>query len=173
MCWKFGLQAVIMVRFQHCFPLAQVEIVGLDVGGGAVPNDTPYKLSGVSFRWMIAEIILADVGIIFRPDELTKFGISISSFVVFPTPNLTSPNPSGGINDRDVLDALAPFKDSLADPQWWLLEFIPVIEKYQDKDGKWKNRIRYAFFYFVHKTQRLTEYWCFGRKRKPVQTASS
>lgn len=128
------------------FYIAQPELKrytldSVDVGGGAVRDTTPNRLSSISFRWMVAEIVQARCGILFDPDALQRANLDISlGNPHFPvdthahaTDRRSSPNP-------DDLDALAPIHNFLLIPVWWPLEFIPIINSYQGGDGKWHFR---------------------------------
>src|SRR4051812_5338788 len=45
-----------------------------DVGGGDVSDDTPHSVSFVSLRWMIAQTIKCQTGIIYKPGALQSLG---------------------------------------------------------------------------------------------------
>ncbi|KAL0567603.1 hypothetical protein V5O48_014390 [Marasmius crinis-equi] len=110
-----------------------------DVGGGAVPNDTPQSLSDITLRWMVRQVIESQCGILFKDDSLAKLSIP---FVEVPT------NKGGGVvldNDdqsqEDKLDATMPLHDQLklkgGNVLWWILEVIPFHYSWQDAKGVW------------------------------------
>jgi hypothetical protein len=122
---------------------------------------------------MVSEIILADVGILFRPEELQKVFYplvvagSVSNPFTSPSDPLDSeakveeyhrvpddeltqlmsshapPSLPTDMKERDALDVLAPMHDNFTTHLGSrMLEFVPVFEKYQDLEGRWRRRIR-------------------------------
>ncbi|PSR75657.1 hypothetical protein PHLCEN_2v8948 [Hermanssonia centrifuga] len=60
--------------------------VHCDVGGGAVANYTPYKLSRIPLRWMIRECFECNTGIVFDARMLQKAGLPVyRGFAGMPT----------------------------------------------------------------------------------------
>lgn len=51
-----------------------------DVGGGSVADDTLHSLSNISLRWMVRQVVLSQVGIMFDADALTRANIPSSVF---------------------------------------------------------------------------------------------
>jgi hypothetical protein len=128
-------------------------IISTDLGGGHTLNSARNKLSNLPFRWMISEILLADIGIIFIPRGLKDEGIFPSTSFAQPTNEDGNPfdspldPPSLPSRERDRLDAISPMDDELKSHlKWWLLEFAPVITQYQDANGKWRKTWRFVLF---------------------------
>ncbi|KAJ7615876.1 hypothetical protein FB45DRAFT_757594 [Roridomyces roridus] len=46
-----------------------------DVGGGAVPNETPHSLARIPLRWMIRETFKAGTGMLYDPTRLRELGL--------------------------------------------------------------------------------------------------
>lgn len=47
--------------------------------------------------------------------------------------------------EEDLADILSPINDQLAlAKSWWLLEILPLKQRYQKKDGTWDWRTRYV-----------------------------
>ncbi|KAF8594073.1 hypothetical protein BDV93DRAFT_535126 [Ceratobasidium sp. AG-I] len=132
-----------------------------DVGGGSVPNETPNNLARIPLRWMIRECFLNNTGILFHSSELDEIGISPASLwpvVKIPTPPVASDatavegNPPKTTSKLvpatpvrlgsvvDELDALCPIYDQLSIAKWWwILELLPMKQKYQRHDKSWQT----------------------------------
>lgn len=52
--------------------------------------------------------------------------------------------------EEDLADILSPINDELArSKSWWLLEIIPLKQRYQEKDGTWGWKTRCACLHCV------------------------
>ena len=121
---------------------------------------------------MIKEILEAHTGIIFREDpRLTDLGIVLHPPSLNSKPaggainkngtedsHITTPSLPTSIDERLELDDLPspylpqdvnhedivqPIQDALqSDPLWWILEFLPFVESFQDEHSKWHSYIR-------------------------------
>ncbi|KAF8879289.1 hypothetical protein BD779DRAFT_1447039 [Infundibulicybe gibba] len=148
-----------------------------DVGGGSVPNETKTNLARIPLRWMIRECFKTNSGIIFDTEGLRHIGLNPEALfpVVLPRPpalpvgsaliasippatkknkNDTSATNSSesqvfmSEEELDHADALSPIYDQLSLAWfWWLLEFLPIKERYQklEKDGKYEWITAYTF----------------------------
>jgi len=64
----------------------------------------------------------------------------VGELTLSPTRDHASPVES--LEERERKDALAPIHDSLKErPVWWILELIPLMRTWQDKDGTWLNAL--------------------------------
>ncbi|KAF8955953.1 hypothetical protein BDZ97DRAFT_1764234 [Flammula alnicola] len=101
----------------------------LDVGGGAVSNDTVNSLSNISLRWMIREVVASGCGIKFDPIALERANISLGA------------EPTTDQLDLDMTDALEPLHDELKlNRLWWILEVLPMQFSWQDAKGVWRRK---------------------------------
>ena len=111
----------------------------LDVGGCAVPTNTPHTLGRISLRWMVRECFKANTGIRFQAEKLRNIGLdptSLCPIVKEQLPPLqprfsylttiAPPVPIVSEEEHDVRDALSPMHGQLAvdSPLWWAMEFI-------------------------------------------------
>ncbi|KAG5648766.1 hypothetical protein DXG03_000114 [Asterophora parasitica] len=139
-----------------------------DVGGGSVDNDTPHSLARIALRWMIRECFKADSGITFISDDLRRLGLDPANLYpyVLPRPpalpvagaqiqHIPSPETQKLQNfanvdnlvqvdkseeEHEILDALSPIYDQLSLKWgWWVLELIPVKQRYQKSDNTWES----------------------------------
>lgn len=63
-----------------------------DIGGGAVPNETPNDLARIPLRWMVRECFLNKTDILFHSSELNKIGLSPDTlWPVAKVPTLSEP----------------------------------------------------------------------------------
>jgi hypothetical protein len=83
-----------------------------DVGGGNVPNETHLSLAQVTLRWMVREASSAQCGIAFDARALRRLAV------------------------QPMVDRLN-LKDGLP---WYVLEWIPTVERWQDREGRWKRK---------------------------------
>jgi len=138
-----------------------------DVGGGAVKNETRNALARISLRWMVRECFLADTGIMFNGRLLAQIGLDPGALYprVLRRPDpvtfervdhsrITSDHSSRLMTivdkkvilteeEEDLADVLSPINDELArSKSWWLLEILPLTQRYQKKDGTWGSRTR-------------------------------
>ncbi|KAI1790928.1 hypothetical protein LXA43DRAFT_1182107 [Ganoderma leucocontextum] len=111
-----------------------------DIGGCAVPYDTPHSLGRISLRWMVRECFRANTGIQFDAEALRAIGLDPGTLypIVMERPNALQPHadhfktvapplPEGSEEEYDVRDALSPIHDRLASvTSSWLWEFIPM-----------------------------------------------
>ncbi|CAE6482239.1 unnamed protein product [Rhizoctonia solani] len=118
-----------------------------DVGGGAMKDTEEYQLSNISLRWMIRQIISSRCGIEFDTKALKAMHISPAT-VGLTVENYTSSysSPVNRAKHREEQDALAKLNDSLRNPGWWPLEFIPLLRVSKDKDGGRHPKIRFNLF---------------------------
>ena len=50
--------------------------------------------------------------------------------------------------EEDLADILSPINDELSlSKSWWVLELLPLKQRYQKKDGTWSWRTRYVCLY--------------------------
>jgi len=148
----------------------------VDVGGGAVKNETRNAIARIPLRWMVRQCFLADTGIMFNSKLLAKFGIDSSTLYpdTIPRPDpitferadrsrITSDDSSrpgkarvrvvneGLIlteEEEDLADILSPINDELSrSKSWWFLEIMPLKHRHQKEDGKWVWRTRYFRLY--------------------------
>lgn len=106
----------------------------VDVGGGAVTNDTVDSLANISLRWMVREAMAASCDIKFDAGALKRANIDLQL------------EPGAPELEMDAIDALEPIHDELkANPLWWLLEIIPLQYSWQDAKGVWHRKWRYVF----------------------------
>jgi len=133
-----------------------------DVGGGAVDNSVVLSLSDIPLRWMIRQVVLSQVGILFDPEALVRADIDIAAISQFiEAAPVASPSSSGehvqtkidaftvtknvrdsvesSITDRGQ-DSLQPIHDALKNPLWWILEVVPMRYSWQDADGTWHRK---------------------------------
>jgi hypothetical protein len=113
---------------------------------------------------MIRECFKAQTGIIFDADKLRGIGLDPSSL----TPNVKPRPPPLPVNGRKILtikeaesvqsskdvgmeeheelrDALSPAYDQLSlNRGWWLLEYLPVRERYERPNGTWAHHYRFV-----------------------------
>lgn len=131
-----------------------------DVGGGAVIDSVKECLGDISLRWMIREVVLSQVGVLFDPEALLRANLDISTIsrvVVDPTsgipsttlgqkrmedfitsvPSKSQPPADSGIDE----DYKQPIHDSLKQtPLWWILEVLPMRYAWQDSDCQWHRK---------------------------------
>lgn len=65
--------------------------------------------------------------------------------VYFSSPN-TDATVVQQAQEREQQDALAGLHDALRNPLWWPLEFFPLMQTYQDEEGKWHRSFRSVTF---------------------------
>ena len=89
------------------------------------------KLSDISLRWMVKEIIKSGCGIQFDREELETLRINAS---------ISTSEETGGSTHSDVnqREALEPMDDRLSKQRlWWLLEIIPFLSPRQKVGKAW------------------------------------
>ncbi|KAG7088031.1 hypothetical protein E1B28_012067 [Marasmius oreades] len=113
-----------------------------DVGGGAVSNSEPHSLGDISLRWMVRQVMLAQCGILFRDEALTRLWD-------IPTASLPVPTKANESSlERDRQDAVMPLHDELkfelkaSHILWWILEVIPMHYSWQDARDVWHTTFR-------------------------------
>ncbi|KAF9076899.1 hypothetical protein BDP27DRAFT_1312788 [Rhodocollybia butyracea] len=137
-----------------------------DVGGGSVSNEETTNLARIPLRWMIRECFKTNTGILFHADCLSSLGLnpdalwpevhprppplSVSGVHIKPIPRSSAPT-SGTATQSSVFkteeeleleDAMSPIYDQLKLVlPWWILEFIPVKNKYHNGKGSHKTEI--------------------------------
>ena len=137
-----------------------------DVGGCAVPEDTPHSLGRIPLRWMVRECFRTNTGIQFCGERLRDIGLDPASLhpVVedrprpLPKPrcyhlNTIAPRvPLASEEEHDVRDALSPMHDQFAPftPLWWVLELLPFWQRIPlGPPAEWRGR-RQAARYVLH-----------------------
>lgn len=143
-------------------------LLRLDVGGGAVENDTRNALARIPLRWMVRQCFLADTGIMFNSQLLAQIGLDPGTLyphvLTRPDPvtfertdrsRIASDHSSGMVTvvnremilteeEEDLADILSPINDQLVlAKSWWLLEILPMKQRHQKPDGSWGWRTRY------------------------------
>jgi len=137
-----------------------------DVGGGAVDNNVALSLSDIPLRWMIRQVVLSQVGIMFDPEALVRADIDVAAISQFiKAAPVESPSSLGG-KTQTKLDAftaaghkhaledpvqssatergqgsLQPTHDLLKNPMWWILEMFPMQYSWQGPDGAWHRKL--------------------------------
>jgi len=144
----------------------------VDVGGGAVKNDTRNALARIPLRWMVRQCFLAGTGIMFNGQLLAEIGLDPGTLhpdvLRRPDPitfervdrsRIASDHSSGMVTivnknmilteeEEDLADILSPINDELAlSKSWWFLELLPLKHRHQSKDGRWGWRTRYSRLY--------------------------
>ncbi|EIM20752.1 hypothetical protein WALSEDRAFT_60830 [Wallemia mellicola CBS 633.66] len=152
-------------EIKHKTKVKEVYFIGAhaDVGGGSVPNNTRNSLARISLRWMFRQAFKAETGIIFQTHLLDYHGLDIGTLypIVKPRPEAHYKVPDEfpqmpnlkdvpierydrsklSEEDEDVLDSLSCINDQLELSKiWWLLEYYPQMEVYQDGTGKFRKR---------------------------------
>ena len=117
-----------------------------DVGGGADEDVTPYSLQEISLRWMVKQVILSGCGIRFDAAALEEAHIDVPTVVhddpAQQTVERQDVESQTSLREQDIL---APIHDQLnAKPLWWILELLPMKFEWQEADGSWKSKWRYA-----------------------------
>ena len=78
-----------------------------------------------------------------RADRSRIASVGSSGKVIAVDKNLTLTE-----EEEDLVDILSPINDELSNSKsWWLLEVIPLRQRYQKKDGNWIWRTRYVRLY--------------------------
>jgi len=144
----------------------------VDVGGGAVKNESRNALARIPLRWMVRQCFLADTGIMFNSQLLAQIGMDTGTLypnvlrrpdpVTFERADrsrIASDHSSGMVTvvnretvlteeEEDLADILSPINDELSlSKSWWVLELLPLKQRYQKKDGTWSWRTRYVCLY--------------------------
>jgi hypothetical protein len=139
----------------------------VDVGGGAVKNETRNALARIPLRWMVRQCFLAETGIMFNRELVARIGLDPGTLYprVLPRPDsitfeqtdrsrIASDHSNGTVTvvdkktilteeEEDLADILSPINDQLSlSRSWWLLELLPMKQKHQQKDGSWVWRVR-------------------------------
>jgi hypothetical protein len=138
----------------------------IDVGGGSVANETPHSLARISLRWMIRECFKTNSGIMFNSEALRRAGLdpaTLYPFVqkrppplpvtghkverrprtsLFSQPKIEEKSSASSAcqteEEHELHDALSPKFDQLSIKKtWWILELLPVKQRYQRGDKKW------------------------------------
>ena len=162
----------------------------LDVGGGAVKNDTRNALARIPLRWMVRQCFLADTGIMFNGQLLAQIGLDPGTLYprVLSRPDpvtfertdrsrIASDHSSGMVTivdkkkilseeEEDLADILSPINDELARSKgWWFLEMLPMKQTHQKKDGTWVCRTRCGRLHHImesFRTSSFTPFLCSG-----------
>ena len=201
-CWRSGFlvnrliyndryQALTDIWFQDVIAVgryysvinASHRFLRLDVGGGAVKNDTRNALARVPLRWMVRQCFLADTGIMFNGQLLAQIGLDPGTLYprVLPRPDpvtferadrsrIASDHSTGTVTivnkemilseeEEDLADILSPINDELAlSKSWWLLEILPLKQRHQKKDGTWGWRTRCGCFHHIMESFRTSSF---------------
>ena len=121
---------------------------------------------------MVRQCFLAGTGIMFNAQLLARIGLDPGTLhphvlrrpdpVTFERADrsrIASDHSSGMVTvvnkemilteeEEDLADILSPINDELSlSKSWWLLEILPLKQRYQKKDGTWGWRTRYAHLY--------------------------
>lgn len=154
MWWvSHGLPYLYRILICPCF-------AGIDVGGGHRSDFDEHSASYIPLRWMIKEAIEANTKLVWKEDQLLKIGIKLPrsstagrthaqiAAEYYVTPNQKEPiNPT---LPKDMLNAelaktrAGDVKETLSDsllefnPLWWILEFMPIVERKQAAKDAWK-----------------------------------
>jgi hypothetical protein len=95
---------------------------------------------------MIRQVVASQCGIVFDDEALKRYGIDLMSPPVSPV----QADPQEF--ESDTVDATQPLHDELkSDVLWWILEVLPLSDKYQDREGRWHDKWRYDLR-VVHRT---------------------
>jgi hypothetical protein len=128
--------------------------VKLDVGGGAVTNQTQHSLANITLQWMVREVIASECGILFDNAALARYHIPPNVGPLLQEIQNTPAEP-----EFDPVDAVQPLDDELVrNPLWWILEIIPMMFSWQDGDGAWHKKIR---FVRQHENSTPPKHWIF------------
>ena len=167
-------QDVIAVGKYHSVIDASHHLLRLDVGGGAVKNETRNALARIPLRWMIRQCFLADTGIMFNSQLLPQIGLDPGTLYprVLSRPDpvtfertdrsrIASDHSTGTVTivnkemilteeEEDLADILSPINDQLVlAKSWWLLEILPLKYRHQNEDGTWCWRTRYGCLHHI------------------------
>jgi hypothetical protein len=132
----------------------------IDVGGGAVVNETRHALARIPLRWMIRQCFLLNTGILFHASSLKLMGLEPSTLypkVQYPRPPPVTELSKEPIKKRNLLhqeakDFVSEEEEDLADIltdkldmlkctwAWWVLEYLPQKIRYQGDDNKWTRK---------------------------------
>ncbi|KAJ4479369.1 hypothetical protein J3R30DRAFT_3657352 [Lentinula aciculospora] len=140
-----------------------------DVGGGSVSNAETTNLARIPLRWMIRQCFKTNTGILFHSEGLRSLGLDpsflwpevkprpgppisssarIRSIPRNPSPVFqemakdASPSVYKTEEELELEDAMSPIYDQLSlAPGWWVLEFLPVKNKFYDGSGKFMSEI--------------------------------
>lgn len=160
-------------------------MIPIDIGGCAVPNDTPHSLARIPLRWMVRECFRANTGIQFQAERVRDIGLDPASLypIVKERPGPLQPRyhhlntvaprvPATSEEEHDVHDSLSPMHDQLTvySPLWWAMELnanrrrVPLGPPSEWKDpGKSLKSIRYdplrSHFRQIYSLYVLTN-WC-------------
>lgn len=105
-----------------------------------MPNGTEHKLSNITMRWMVQEIIASQCGILFDEEFLSHNGLTGAA----PTKFLASQEGIKMQLKLDTPDAVQPLHDQLVlDKLWWILEILPLVYRWQGVEGRWHKQIRF------------------------------
>lgn len=143
-------------------------VYSVDVGGGAVKNETRNHLARIPFRWMVRQCFLLKTGILFHRELFPVFGMDPDSLWpdVKPRPppvhhlsatpkEKTEYIPAGGTSRAlvDVSDFISEEEEDLADvlsgindmlkisKSWWILELIPQKIRFQNDEDSWIRKL--------------------------------
>jgi len=204
-CWKSGFPVKwtnsrtlgsgadqYLVSGCHCGEYAMIHRVtdvsdhfsyALDVGGGAVKNDTRNALARIPLRWMVRQCFLANTGIMFNGQLLAQIGLDPGTLYprVLSRPDpvtfertdrsrIASDHSSGMVTivdkkmilteeEEDLADILSPINDELARSKgWWFLEILPMKQLHQKKDGSWVWRTRCDCLHHIIRSFRTSSF---------------
>jgi hypothetical protein len=95
---------------------------------------------------MVREVTSSQCGILFDRRALDQYRVQKDL--------LGSPRHIGGREKMlDMQDIKSPIVDRLRPKlglsPWWLTEFLPIHEKWQDESGEWHQKWRSAFSFFL------------------------
>lgn len=112
-----------------------------DVGGGCTAERI--RLSRLTLAWMIRQCTHTSSGILFNPDALSDLGIDPVSLQLVPGPAAPTSVLNPDVGKQSVTEAteyaLAEMFDQLiAQPVWWILEVIPLMQAYYHRGQKYR-----------------------------------
>jgi len=129
---------------QSCTDVLEVWFSGChsDVGGGNVQDNVQVSLAQIPLHWMVEQVMQSDCGIIFDESELARIGFTPSQPVDAGRSGAQTSNP----DYPEHSDAIAPLFDELIiQKAWWILEFLPTANAWQDDQGEWHRQWRINF----------------------------
>ena len=108
-----------------------------------MPNGIERKLSNISLRWMVQEIIASQCGILFDEEFLSHNGLTSAAPTKLPTKFFASQDGIKIDPKLEATDAVQPLHDQLVlDKLWWILEVLPLVYTWQGVEGRWHKQIR-------------------------------
>ena len=108
-----------------------------------MPNGIERKLSNISLRWMVQEIIASQCGILFDEESLSHNGLAAAAPTKLPTKFFASHEGIKIDSKLEATDAVQPLYDQLVrDKRWWIPEIMLFVYTWQGVEGCWHKQIR-------------------------------